>query len=79
MLASPPLAGLRSMALGYALILDGKRQAAIPVWEGIVKQSPATDFFPRAILTRLKGQPVEHSAPPDSVELNQFAAVADKL
>ena len=77
--ASPSLAGLRPTALGYALILDGKKQAAIPVWEEIVKQSPANDFFPRAILARLKGQPVEHNAAPDPANPNPFAALPGKL
>lgn len=76
---SPALAGLRSSALGYALILDGKKQAALPVWEEIVKQSLGNDFFSRAILTRLKGQPVEHSAPPDPGNVNQFASVLSRL
>ena len=70
---------LRASAIGYALILDGKKQAALPVWEGIVTQSPGTDFFSRSILARLKGQPLEHAIPPDAVNLNQFAAVLDKL
>jgi tetratricopeptide (TPR) repeat protein len=78
-LAAPQLAGLRSVALGYALILDGKKQAAIPVWEEIAKQSSGTDFFARNIFTRLKGQPVEHLSPPDTTNVNQFGAVLDKL
>lgn len=78
-LAAPQLAGLRPIALGYSLMLDGQKQAALPVWEEVVKQSPGSDFFPRAILMRLKGQPVEHLSPPDSVSLNRFAAVLGKL
>jgi tetratricopeptide (TPR) repeat protein len=77
--AAPAFAGLRASALGYALILDGKKQAALPVWQEIVNQSPANDFFARAVLTRLKDQPVEHSAPPDPVNLNPFAAVLSQL
>ena len=76
---APQLAPLRNPALGYALILDGKKQAAIPVWEDIVKQAPATDFFARAILTRLKGAQLEHRAPPDSATPNPLEAIPDKL
>ncbi len=75
----PQLAVLRDPALGYALILDGKKQAAVPVWEEIVKQSPGTDFFARAILARLKGASVDHTVVPDPVNLNPFAAIPDKL
>lgn len=75
----PQLAALRNPALGYALILDGKKQAAVPVWEEIVKQSPGTDFFARTILARLKGAPVDHAVVPDPVNPNPFAAIPDKL
>ena len=76
---SPPqLAALRATALGYALILDDKKQAALPVWEDVVKQTPG-DFLPRAILSRLKGQPVDHQTPPDAINLNPFVAVAETL
>ncbi len=77
--APPQLAGLRDTALGYALVLDGKKQAAIPVWEQIVKEAPATDFFPRAMLARLKGQRLEHDAAPDPVGLTVFLSVLEKL
>ena len=77
--ATPQLAVLRATALGYALILDGKKQAAIPVWEEIVRQSPGNDAFPRNVLARLKGQRVEHMSPPDPVNLSEFNAVLDRL
>jgi len=79
LLAAPQLAGIRLTAQGYALILDGKKQTAIPIWEEIVKQASGDDFFPRNILSRLKNEPVEHTTPPDPVNLNQFIAVLDKL
>jgi hypothetical protein len=77
--AAPQIASLRLTALGYALILDGKRQAAIPVWEEIVKQLPGNNFFPRALLARLKGEIPEHFTAPDPNNFNQFAAVPDRL
>jgi hypothetical protein len=70
---------LRDPALGYALILDGKKPAAIPVWEEIVKQSSGTDFFARTILARLKGAPVDHAVVPDPSNPNPFSAILDKL
>jgi Flp pilus assembly protein TadD len=75
----PQLASLRNAALGYALILDGKKPAAVPVWEEIVKQSGGADFFARAILARLKGAPVDHAVVPDPSNLNPFSVLADKL
>ncbi|HZL55546.1 MAG TPA: tetratricopeptide repeat protein, partial [Bryobacteraceae bacterium] len=41
---------LRRLALGYALVLDGKKEAARSVWQEIVDTAPATDFFSRAVL-----------------------------
>jgi tetratricopeptide (TPR) repeat protein len=79
MLASPQLVSLRSLALGYALILDRKKQAAIPVWEQIVKQSPGNDFFARAILAKLTGQPEAHDSPPDAINFNPFASIGAQL
>jgi Flp pilus assembly protein TadD len=76
---APQLAALRNPALGYALILDGKKPAAIPVWEEIVKQSGGTDFFARTILARLKNAPVDHAVVPDPLNPNPFAAIPDKL
>jgi tetratricopeptide (TPR) repeat protein len=76
----PPSVGpLRGLALGYALVLDGKRDAALAVWEQIVKSSSATDFFPRAMYTRLKGKALEHPLLPEPANLNQFLAVLDSL
>jgi tetratricopeptide (TPR) repeat protein len=78
-LGAPQLAGIRTTALGYALILDGKREAAIPVWEEIVSHAPGTDFFARIILAKLKKQRSAATMIPDPVNLNQFAALADWL
>ncbi|HWF11195.1 MAG TPA: tetratricopeptide repeat protein [Bryobacteraceae bacterium] len=70
---------LRLTAEGYALLLDHQREAAIPVWQDVVKSTSATDFFGRAILARLKGQPIARSLVPDPTMLNQFAALLDTL
>ena len=77
--ASPQIAGLRATALGYALILDGKKQAAIPIFEEVVRQAPGNDFFPRFVLIRLKGQPIQHLSAPDPANINPFDALLDKL
>src|ERR1019366_5263132 len=69
----------RRLALGYALLLDGNREAALPVWEEIVKAAPATDFFSRAIYGRLRKLPEERPMVPEPNQVNQFAAVLDKL
>ena len=79
MLAAPQFAQLRSAAVGYALILDGKKTDAIPVWEKLAAAAPATDFLPHTILARLKGQAVAHPAPPDPINFNEFSVVADSL
>lgn len=75
----PGAEALRLEALGYALLLDEKRDAALPVWGQIVSLDAATDFFARAIYTRLQGKPVERPLVPDAARLNQFGALLDKL
>ncbi|MDP9054553.1 MAG: hypothetical protein M3N93_09675 [Acidobacteriota bacterium] len=76
---SPNLANLRELGLGYALVLDGKRAAALPVWERIAKNAGATDFFAVAVLTRLRGEELKHPLLPDPNNLNQFAGLLNKL
>jgi tetratricopeptide (TPR) repeat protein len=78
-LGAPQLAALRPMALGYALILDGKRDAAVPVWEEIAAKASGTDFFARVTLARLKKQQPAVAVVPDPVNLNAFAALAEHL
>jgi len=75
----PSMAGLRPLALGYALVLDGKREAALPVWAQIVQGAPGTDFFARAIYTRLQGKTIERPLFPDPTNFNEFGAVLDTL
>jgi hypothetical protein len=79
MLPGPAAAVLRPLALGYALVLDGKREAALPVWEKIAAEARATDFFVQAMNTRLHGKPLDHPVPPDPNAFNHFAAVLEKL
>jgi tetratricopeptide (TPR) repeat protein len=71
------LAPLRPLALGYALMFDGQRAAALPIWETIVKERPATDFFTRAIYAHLQGKPPERPLVPDPASFNQFLAVLE--
>jgi cytochrome c-type biogenesis protein CcmH/NrfG/TolB-like protein len=71
------MASLRPLALGYALLLDGKSEAALPVWEQIVNAGPATDFFARAIYTRLQGKQPGAPLLPDIRSFNPFLAVLD--
>jgi hypothetical protein len=60
-------------------VLDGKREAALPVWERIVNASSATDFFIRAVYARLQGKKLEQPLLPDPAVFNQFLAILDKL
>jgi len=78
-LSAPQVAAIRQMALGYALILDGKREAAIPVWEEIAAKASGTDFFARVMLARLKKQQPAVAVVPDPINVNPFAALAAHL
>lgn len=73
------MAALRPMAVGYALVLDGKRQAALPIWAQVVNNAVATDFFVRAVYARLQGKPVQRPLLPDPSNFNPFRAVPDSL
>jgi hypothetical protein len=73
------IAPLRQPAVGYALLLDGKRQAALPVWEQISRTSVGTDFFTRAVYARLQGKQLERPLLPDARNYNQFLAILDQL
>ena len=72
-------APFRRLALGFALLLDGKKDAAIPVWAEIAKETPATDFFNRAIYARLLKQPGQRPLLPDPNNVNQMAGILDKI
>jgi tetratricopeptide (TPR) repeat protein len=77
MLRGPGAEAIRDPALGYALILDGKTDAAREVWTRIVQQAPATDFFSRAVLAKLKGEPVKFPLLPDPASVNPMRALVD--
>ncbi len=72
-------AGLRQIATGYALLLDGKKEAALPVWQKIAETAPGTDFFALAIYTRLKGEQPKLELTPDPSGVNPFAALLDSF
>jgi tetratricopeptide (TPR) repeat protein len=69
------MGALRGLALGYALILDGKGEAALPVWKAMVERNSATDFFTRALYARLQGKPVDRPLVPDPASFNPFLAL----
>jgi tetratricopeptide (TPR) repeat protein len=73
----PALASLRPQVLGYALMFDGQTAAALPVWEMIVKDRPATDFFTRAVYTHLQGKPPGRPLVPDPNSFNPLLAVLE--
>jgi tetratricopeptide (TPR) repeat protein len=68
----------RQYTLGIALLLDGKREAAIPIWEKISAGVPATDFFPRALLAKLKREKPAQELVPDALVVNPVRALLDK-
>ena len=70
---------LRKIALGYALLLDGKKTAALPAWEQIVHENPATDFFYAAVYARLEGKQPRQPLLPSASNQNPFAALLDSL
>ena len=75
----PALANLRSLALGYALILDGKRTEALPLWEQIMKTTPPGDFALRAVYQRLKGEKLALDLIPTPGTINPLGVIVDKL
>lgn len=78
MLPGPALTPIRRLALGYALILDGKKREALPVFAQIAAASPASDFAIHAVYSRLKGEEPKLAVLPDPNSVNQFGAVTGK-
>jgi hypothetical protein len=78
MMIPPNAAPLRQLAVGYALVLDKKREAALPVWEEIVKTHPATDFFAQAIYAQLKGEKFSRVLLPEPGNLNPFLGIVEQ-
>ena len=74
-LAAPAVAGLRGTALAYALLLDGKKSAALPVWKELAEKSKGTDFAARAIYARLRGEQPKLEVLPDPRVVNPLASV----
>jgi hypothetical protein len=70
---------IRVTALAYALLLDGKPKDALPYWQELVRATPATDFFSRAILNALEGRTDSRPIVPDPSAANQFGALLDQL
>ena len=79
MIKGSAAASFREVALGYALLLDGKKQAALPVWRQIIEKTSATDFFSQAIYTRLQGARPKLEIVPDPATVNPFAGLLDTL
>jgi len=76
-LRGPGAEAIREPALGYALLLDSKTDAAREVWARIVQKAPATDFFSRAVLAKLKGETLKFALLPDPVSVNPMRALVD--
>jgi hypothetical protein len=70
---------VRRLALGIALLLDGRKADAIPVWDKIADDAPGTDFFARNIDAKLKGEKPRVEMVPDSLAVNELLALPDKL
>jgi tetratricopeptide (TPR) repeat protein len=79
MMSGPTVDGLRKLAVGYALLLDGRKTEAIPVWKEISDSAPATEFALRAVYTRLKGEQPKFAVLPNPANVNPFAAVLENL
>ena len=71
----PSAGSVGKLAVGYALLFDGKREAAIRAWAEIVRESPATDFLAKAIYSQVQGKPLERPLLPEPANLNPFAGV----
>ena len=79
MLPGAALANLRNLAVGYALVLDGKRAEALPFWDKIIATTPAGDFALRALHTRLKGEKPALEVVPNPGVVNPLGAIGRKL
>ena len=82
LMPTPEATGLRQLALGYALLLDGRsgnKEAALRWWKVLSDGAPATDFALRAVYTKLKGEQPKFEVLPDPGSVSPFAAVQEKL
>lgn len=79
MLKGPQGEAIRPFALAVALALDGKKEAALPLWQNIAAESTATDFVAQTIVARLKGEKPRFPLLPDPNNTNALALLAEKL
>ena len=70
---------VRRFTLGVALLLDGKREAALPVWDKIVAEDSGADFFARTVDAKLRGEKPRFELVPDPGTVNELRALPDKL
>ena len=75
---APQMQSLRRAALAYALLLDGKREAALPIWKQVAAAAPG-DFHAAAVVARLEGRKPALEVAPNPAGVNQFLAVLDQL
>ena len=76
----PSVMALRRLALGYALLLDGKREAALPVWEQIVEDESRHGFLrPRGLRAPAGENGWNGRFVPDPRHSESVPAVLDKL
>jgi tetratricopeptide (TPR) repeat protein len=70
---------VRRFTLGVALLLDGKKEAAQAVWDKIVAESSASDFFARAVDAKIRGEKPRFELVPDPTAVNELRALPDKI
>jgi hypothetical protein len=65
------------LPLAIALVLDGKKDAARPLWEKIAAEAPSTDFAARAIAAKLKGEKPKLELLPDPLSVDPLRVLAE--
>lgn len=79
MLRGAGVESVRRFTLGVALLLDGKKEAALAVWDKIVAEDSGADFFARAVDAKLRGEKPRFELVPDPSTVNELRALPDKL
>src|SRR5581483_3320397 len=77
MMPAPQMERVRTLALAYALLFDGKQEAAIEQFEKAASAAPGTDFFVHAVYAKLNHQEQKLELVHDPNQLNEFAPVLD--